>query len=150
MIGLDIGGANTKAAVVGGDGDTRVVSEPFELWRDPEGVPGAIASVVERLDLAGAPVALTTTAELVDAFASKREGVLHMLDAAERALPGRRLRVITTGGELIGLRPRDASHQVADRAQRQAELPGNVRSAGSEPCHASQSQPYVGIRRARH
>lgn len=103
MIGLDIGGANTKAAVVGGDGDTRVVSEPFELWRDPEGVPGAIASVVERLDLAGAPVALTTTAELVDAFASKREGVLHMLDAAERALPGRRLRVITTGGELIGL-----------------------------------------------
>jgi hypothetical protein len=54
------------------------------------------------------------------------------------------------GGELIGLRPRDASHQVADRAQRQAELPGNVRSAGSETCHASQSQPYVGIRRARH
>jgi hypothetical protein len=54
------------------------------------------------------------------------------------------------GGELIGLRLRDAPHQVADRAQRQAELPANLRGAGSEPCHAGQSQPYVGIRRARH
>jgi hypothetical protein len=48
-------------------------------------------------------VALTTTAELVDAFASKREGVLHVLEATRRALPGRPLRVITTGGQLIGL-----------------------------------------------
>ena len=103
MIGLDIGGANTKAAVVGGDGRTRIVSDPFEVWADPGGLSGAIAAVVERLELDGAGVALTTTAELVDVFASKREGVLAVLDAVERALPRRRLRVLTTAGQLIGL-----------------------------------------------
>jgi hypothetical protein len=103
VIGLDVGGANTKAAVVEGDDRTRIVSEPFELWREPDGLADAIASVVGRLKLDDAPVALTTTAELVDVFASKREGVLSVLAAAERALPGRRLRVMTTAGALVGL-----------------------------------------------
>jgi (4-(4-[2-(gamma-L-glutamylamino)ethyl]phenoxymethyl)furan-2-yl)methanamine synthase len=103
VIGLDVGGANTKAAVVQGDDGVRIVSEPFELWRQPEALSDAIASVVERLGLDHAPVALTTTAELVDVFASKREGVLCVLEAARQALPGRRLRVMSTAGELIGL-----------------------------------------------
>jgi (4-(4-[2-(gamma-L-glutamylamino)ethyl]phenoxymethyl)furan-2-yl)methanamine synthase len=103
VIGLDVGGANTKAAAVGGDGRVRIVSEPFEVWRSPDRLAGAIASVVGRLGLDDAPVALTTTAELVDVFESKRAGVLHVLQAAQRALPGRALRVITTSGELIEL-----------------------------------------------
>jgi probable H4MPT-linked C1 transfer pathway protein len=103
VIGLDVGGANTKAAVVHGNAAAVIVSEPFELWQEPEGLAGAIASVVGALGLDGAPVALTTTAELVDVFASKREGVLSVLAAAERALPGRRLRVMTTDGALIDL-----------------------------------------------
>jgi probable H4MPT-linked C1 transfer pathway protein len=103
VIGLDVGGANTKAAVVEVDRRVRLVSEPFEVWRDPEPMPGVIADVVGRLALDGGPVALTTTAELADVFPSKREGVLFVLDAARRALPGRRLRVMTTAGELIGL-----------------------------------------------
>ncbi len=103
VIGLDIGGANTKAAVVDGDGPVRIVAEPFEVWRAPEALADAIASVVGRLGLDRAPVALTTTAELVDVFASKREGVLYVLDATRRALPGRRLRVITNAGELVEL-----------------------------------------------
>jgi (4-(4-[2-(gamma-L-glutamylamino)ethyl]phenoxymethyl)furan-2-yl)methanamine synthase len=103
VIGLDIGGANTKAAVVDGAARTRIVSEAYEVWRDPEAMSGVIADVVGRLGLAGVPVALTTTAELVDVFASKRDGVLYVLDAAHRALPGRRLRVMTTTGGLIDL-----------------------------------------------
>jgi len=103
VIGLDVGGANTKAAVVDADERIRVASEPFEVWRRPDALTGAIASVVGRLGVVHAPVAFTTTAELVDAFASKREGVLHVLEATRRALPGRRLRVITIAGELIGI-----------------------------------------------
>jgi probable H4MPT-linked C1 transfer pathway protein len=103
VIGLDVGGANTKAAVVDGDGPVRIVSEPFEVWRKPDGLSAVIAGVVERLAPGGGPVALTTTAELVDVFASRRSGVLHVLDAAGRALPGRRVRVMTTAGELISL-----------------------------------------------
>jgi (4-(4-[2-(gamma-L-glutamylamino)ethyl]phenoxymethyl)furan-2-yl)methanamine synthase len=103
VIGLDIGGANTKAAVVDGADRVHIVSEPYEVWRKPEAMAEVIADVVGRLGVATAPVALTTTAELVDVFASKREGVLHVLDAAAEALPRRPLRVITTDGELIGL-----------------------------------------------
>jgi (4-(4-[2-(gamma-L-glutamylamino)ethyl]phenoxymethyl)furan-2-yl)methanamine synthase len=103
VIGLDVGGANTKAAAVGGDGRVRIVSEPFEVWRSPDHLTDAIASVVDRLGLDRAPVALTTTAELVDVFDSKRAGVLHVLDAVATGLPGRSLRVITTSGALIEL-----------------------------------------------
>ena len=103
MIGLDVGGANCKAAVVDDHGRVRTVSEPFEVWRSPDDLADAITSVICRLGLNGASVALTTTAELVDVFDGKRAGVLHVLEAAWRALPGRRLRVITTSGELIEL-----------------------------------------------
>jgi (4-(4-[2-(gamma-L-glutamylamino)ethyl]phenoxymethyl)furan-2-yl)methanamine synthase len=103
VIGLDVGGANTKAAVVHHDGRVRTVSEPFEVWREPAALAEAIGAVVGELALAGAPVALTTTAELVDVFASKRQGVLYVLDACEQALPGRRLRVMTIAGELVGV-----------------------------------------------
>jgi (4-(4-[2-(gamma-L-glutamylamino)ethyl]phenoxymethyl)furan-2-yl)methanamine synthase len=103
VIGLDVGGANTKAAVVHGDGRVQTVSDPFEVWRQPQALADAIASVVGRLRLDRVPVALTTTAELVDVFASKREGVLYVLEAAQRALPDRRLRALTTSGELVDL-----------------------------------------------
>lgn len=103
VIGLDVGGANTKAAVVEGAQQVRTASEPFEVWREPEAMSDVIADVVARLGLPEAPVAMTTTAELVDAFASKREGVLYVLRATCRALPGRRLRVLTAGGDLVDL-----------------------------------------------
>jgi (4-(4-[2-(gamma-L-glutamylamino)ethyl]phenoxymethyl)furan-2-yl)methanamine synthase len=103
VIGLDVGGANTKAAVVDRGERVRVVSEPFEVWREPDGLARVIADVVGRLGFDGAPVAMTTTAELVDAFPNKRDGVRHVLDAARSALPGRRMRVMTIEGELINL-----------------------------------------------
>jgi hypothetical protein len=78
-----------------------VISEPYEIWRDPGELPRAIARVVDAVEAPGAPVALTTTAELSDVFASKREGVARVLDAAETALAGRELRVFTTAGELV-------------------------------------------------
>jgi probable H4MPT-linked C1 transfer pathway protein len=103
VIGLDVGGANTKAALVDGAGCVQLASEPFEVWRGPEGLVDVIASVVGRLGFEHAPVALTTTAELVDVFAGKRAGVLHVLEAAGQALRGRRVRVITTDGSMIRL-----------------------------------------------
>jgi (4-(4-[2-(gamma-L-glutamylamino)ethyl]phenoxymethyl)furan-2-yl)methanamine synthase len=87
---VDIGGANTKAAW--DDGTT--VSRPFEVWRDPAG----LVSVLRELGPADA-VAVTMTAELSDAFRTKREGVAFVLDAVEEVFGDPR--VLTTGGELI-------------------------------------------------
>ena len=103
VIGLDVGGANTKA--VWRDGDARrTVSRPFEVWRDRETLTAVLRDVVAEA-AAGAPVglvALTTTAELSDAFRTKREGVAFVLDAVEAALPGPTL-VFTTAGDLVSV-----------------------------------------------
>jgi (4-(4-[2-(gamma-L-glutamylamino)ethyl]phenoxymethyl)furan-2-yl)methanamine synthase len=102
VIGLDVGGANTKA--VWRDGDRlRAVTRPYEIWRDRDGLIAVLRDVVA--EVAGGPVervALTTTAELSDAFRTKREGVAFVLDAAEAALAVAPA-VLTTAGELVSL-----------------------------------------------
>jgi (4-(4-[2-(gamma-L-glutamylamino)ethyl]phenoxymethyl)furan-2-yl)methanamine synthase len=104
VIGMDVGGVNTKAAWLWDDGarSGRTASRPFEVWREREALTAVIAAVVHDLG-AGRPdaVALTTTAELSDAFRTKREGVAFVLDAVEEALGGVPLRVFTTRGELV-------------------------------------------------
>jgi probable H4MPT-linked C1 transfer pathway protein len=118
VVGLDVGGANTKAVWRNGD-ERRTVSRPFEVWRDREALAAVLREVVASV--APEPVeaaALTTTAELSDAFRTKREGVGFVLDAAEAALgegaglvldaedavlDGPTLLVFTTGGELVSV-----------------------------------------------
>lgn len=103
VIGLDVGGANTKAAMVHDDGRVEIVSEPFEVWHRPEAMADVVGDVVGRLGDGHTAVAMTTTAELVNVFATKREGVQYVLEATRQALSERRLRIMTTAGELIGL-----------------------------------------------
>ena len=101
VIGLDVGAANTKAVWRNG-GERRAVSRPFEVWRDREALEEMLRGVVAGV--APGPVeavALTTTAELSDAFRTKREGVGFVLDAAKAALGDRRLLALTTAGELV-------------------------------------------------
>jgi len=100
-LAVDIGGANTKAAWLQGE-TLRTVSRPFEVWRDR----AALAAVLREVaaEVAGGPsqaVAITTTAELSDAFRTKREGVAFVLDAAHDALG--EVSVLTTAGELVPL-----------------------------------------------
>jgi (4-(4-[2-(gamma-L-glutamylamino)ethyl]phenoxymethyl)furan-2-yl)methanamine synthase len=99
-LAVDIGGANTKAAWF--DGTTlRTLSRPFEVWRDRD----ALSTVLREVAPGPADaVAITMTAELSDAFRTKREGVAFVLDAAEDALGDRRLSVLTTSGELVSMR----------------------------------------------
>jgi (4-(4-[2-(gamma-L-glutamylamino)ethyl]phenoxymethyl)furan-2-yl)methanamine synthase len=102
-LAVDIGGANTKAAWLDGE-SLRMVSRPFEVWRDRE----ALATVLREVaaEVAAGPahaVAITMTAELSDAFRTKREGVAFVLDAAQDALGDRPLSVLTTAGELVSV-----------------------------------------------
>lgn len=113
VIGLDIGGVNTKAVWREAEPVTsrrrgrsdalRTVLRPYDVVRDREALTIVVRDVVA--ELAGEPaelVALTMTAELSDAFRTKREGVGFVLDAVEAAVPGHVL-AFTTGGELVSL-----------------------------------------------
>jgi (4-(4-[2-(gamma-L-glutamylamino)ethyl]phenoxymethyl)furan-2-yl)methanamine synthase len=114
VIGLDVGGANTKAVWRKG-GERRAVSRPFEVWRDRKALAAVLREVVagvapEPVDAVG----LTTTAELSDAFRTKREGVGFVLDATEAALGGPELLAFTTAGEVVPFaEARARAHEVA-------------------------------------
>ncbi len=98
---MDVGGANTKAAWLHGT-SLRTVSRPFEVWRDRDALSAVLREVAAEVAAGPADaVAITMTAELSDAFRTKREGVAFVLDAAEDALGDRSLRVLTTAGELV-------------------------------------------------
>jgi hypothetical protein len=102
VLGWDIGGANIKAAVVRAGPEGRavdVVSRPFEIWRDRRALADVLRAVAAELPAADA-VAVTMTAELSDAFRTKREGVGFVLDAVERVASAP-VRVFTTGGAFV-------------------------------------------------
>jgi (4-(4-[2-(gamma-L-glutamylamino)ethyl]phenoxymethyl)furan-2-yl)methanamine synthase len=96
-LAVDIGGANTKAAWFDGE-SVRTLSRPFEVWRERD----ALAGVLREVGAGPADaVAITMTAELSDAFRTKREGVAFVLDAAQAAFGDRPLSVLTSAGQLV-------------------------------------------------
>jgi len=95
-LGLDIGGANLKAAHT--NGSARTVA--FPLWKHPE----QLGEELCRLGGAMPPfecLAITMTGELCDCFASKREGVLAILESVRTAFPGAVLRIWTNRGVFV-------------------------------------------------
>ena len=96
VLGLDIGGANLKAATV----DKRAVSVPFALWKQPDKLPAALADLVGQFPDA-TELAVTMTGELCDCFETKRQGVNAILDAVEFAAKGLPVRVWSTDGEFV-------------------------------------------------
>lgn len=92
IIGWDIGGANTKASLIEFSGDsivkTRSILRYFPIWLEgKEKLPHVLKELKEELTrgekLDG--VAVTMTAELSDAFYTKREGVNHILNSVKIA-----------------------------------------------------------------
>ncbi len=94
VIGWDIGGANTKAALVrtqnGNIEEVETAVEYFPVWKDPEKLVSVLSTLKKRLsgNAEVDAVGLTMTAELSDAYQTKCEGVGHVLACAEEAFAG--------------------------------------------------------------
>ncbi len=94
VIGWDIGGANTKAVFLqtekGQVNEFRIVLEYFPIWKKPEKIVDMLLSLKKKVSggVKLDSVGLTMTAELSDAFQTKREGVNHILGCAARAFDG--------------------------------------------------------------
>lgn len=95
-LGLDIGGANLKAAHTNG----RALSVPFALWKNPAGLTEALRRLLADMSSADA-LALTMTGELCDCFESKRQGVLAILDAVLTVADTTPLRVWRNDGHFV-------------------------------------------------
>jgi probable H4MPT-linked C1 transfer pathway protein len=97
-LGLDIGGANLKAA--DGSGWGRTVR--FPLWREPAGLASALIALIESAPRVE-KLAVTMTGELCDCFATKAEGVQHILRAVQEAAQAREVWIYRVGGRLVTL-----------------------------------------------
>jgi probable H4MPT-linked C1 transfer pathway protein len=103
ILGLDIGGANLKAATL----EPRAISVPFPLWKHPEKLPAALAELVARFPEAD-ELAVAMTGELCDCYETKREGVNAILDAVEYVQ--KPARVWSTSGCFLSIAEARAKH----------------------------------------
>jgi (4-(4-[2-(gamma-L-glutamylamino)ethyl]phenoxymethyl)furan-2-yl)methanamine synthase len=109
ILGWDIGGANLKVACVDILGDridrVQVASRPFEIWREKDRLP----DLLQSLSAATAPdgrasaMAITITAELSDVFATKREGIVYVLDSFQHCFPDLPGYVLNLSGAWVSL-----------------------------------------------
>ena len=103
-LGLDIGGANLKAA----HSDGEVWSIPFELWRTPLSLNDQLGMLITQLP-AWDRLAVTMTAELCDCFISRGQGVERVLAAGKSVANGRPVYVWQNTGRFV-----DIPHALAD------------------------------------
>ena len=96
VLGLDVGGANLKAAHTTGVARSR----PFALWKDPGGLGDALRGLIAEMPAAES-LAVTMTGELCDCFESKREGVAFILDAVQEAAGRTRVEVFCNEGRFV-------------------------------------------------
>jgi probable H4MPT-linked C1 transfer pathway protein len=98
VLGLDVGGANLKAAHTAG----AARSVPFPLWKAPARLAEALGALASTLPAAEV-LAVTMTGELCDCWESKRQGVAAILDAVAAVAGARPVRVWTNEGAFVDL-----------------------------------------------
>ena len=115
ILGLDIGGANTKAALVQFEKDQIVESfsyiEYFPFWEKtindiPHMFERIISNLIQKNNFQLIEIdyiAITITAELSDAFQTKREGIITILNALDRVFDKEKMFFINTEGEYINI-----------------------------------------------
>ncbi|HVC96899.1 MAG TPA: hydantoinase/oxoprolinase family protein [Pirellulales bacterium] len=96
LLAFDIGGANLKLA----DGRGFAASIFFPLWQRPSELADILAALVATAP-AAERFAVTMTGELADCFATKAEGVSHILAAVAKVAAPREVRVYLTDGSLV-------------------------------------------------
>ncbi len=109
VLGLDIGGANLKAAHSAG----HALSIPFALWKEPALLPHALRKLLWTMPATDV-LAVTMTGELCDCFESKRQGVHAILDAVAEAAGTTPVRVWRNDGRFVDIAAaRESALQVA-------------------------------------
>ncbi len=106
VLGLDIGGANTKAAYVqtqnGAIKEVKIEVEYFPVWKEPQNLTEILCKLKAgvfggKLDALG----VTMTAELSDAYKTKHEGVTHILGCVKDAFSDVPNYVLNTDAKLV-------------------------------------------------
>ena len=106
VLGWDIGGVNTKVVRVrlndGAGPELESASLPYEIQHDLAALPDTLRLLARQLGPGeGWAHAVTMTAELSQAFRTKREGVGAVIDGVLTAFPADLVRVFTVDGKFV-------------------------------------------------
>lgn len=110
VLGLDIGGANTKAAYVRSEAgilkEIRTAQKYFPMWKNPDGLSAVLTELTEKIRDGESleAVGVTMTAELSDTYQTKREGVNHILNQVKNVFSEIEICVMSVDGTLRDLR----------------------------------------------
>ena len=106
VLGLDIGGANTKATFLktcnGAVEEQKTVLKYFPVWKNKDSLTKVLDDLKksladeEKLDA----VAVTITAELSDAYQTKKEGINHVLDSVTQVFEDSKVFVLDVEASL--------------------------------------------------
>jgi probable H4MPT-linked C1 transfer pathway protein len=108
LIALDVGGANLKVA----DGRGWACAEAFPLWREWRRLPEPLARIIGG---AGARrVVATMTGEIADCYASRAEGVAHIVASLEAAAGAADVGIYLVDGSIVA--PEEAVRRPLDAA----------------------------------
>jgi (4-(4-[2-(gamma-L-glutamylamino)ethyl]phenoxymethyl)furan-2-yl)methanamine synthase len=99
IVGLDVGGANLKAAPLEGP----ALSRPYALWKDPAGLSAALQQLYAELPPAQR-LAVTMTGELCDCYPNRATGVRAILSALADAAPAVPIRLWTLDGHFVNVK----------------------------------------------
>jgi probable H4MPT-linked C1 transfer pathway protein len=97
VLGLDIGGANIKAATSGGV----AASFPFAMWKDWEDLSAFLQTQIAKPFAGCDAVAVTMTGELCDCFDSKASGVSHILETLQDVFSYEKIQVYSVDGVFL-------------------------------------------------
>jgi (4-(4-[2-(gamma-L-glutamylamino)ethyl]phenoxymethyl)furan-2-yl)methanamine synthase len=108
VLGYDIGGANVKAVFMSKEKgklqEVRVASKYFPIWKKPQKLSQVLNILKKELDVRkAAGLAVTMTAELSDAYQTKREGVKQILSCVEDAFPEIPIYILDNSAELLSI-----------------------------------------------
>ncbi|MDP7078514.1 MAG: hydantoinase/oxoprolinase family protein [Candidatus Undinarchaeales archaeon] len=104
-VGIDIGGANTKVAVLsfGPDGAETISTSCtyFPVWQRRDELASMLRGVVSSLPTDVLGIGVTMTCELSDTYETKAEGVSHVLDCIDEVARDTEVRVLDVSGHLL-------------------------------------------------
>ena len=110
VLGLDIGGANTKAALIKTENESvieiRTAFKYFPFWkRDKTQLREMLSNIIWELCSSTTldAISITMTAELSDVFRTKREGVNHILDSICQVSGKTRIFVLNSDAQLCSI-----------------------------------------------
>ncbi|XZE55188.1 hydantoinase/oxoprolinase family protein [Planctomycetaceae bacterium SH139] len=95
ILGIDIGGANLKAA----DQQGHCQCQYFPLWKHPQDLAAGLQKLAEQFNNVDR-FAITMTGELADCFRNRAIGVRHIVDQCQQAF-GERCEYYTVDGQFV-------------------------------------------------